>query len=73
MLYYIDKSCVELLNSGDPDAAEFMEQLIIHRKRCKNMIAADRNVLRDLSRSENWLRLPGNFIEYWRIGAANLS
>lgn len=64
MLYYIDKSCVELLNSGDPDAAEFMEQLIIHRKRCKNMIAADRNVLRDLSRSE---KLAPFAREFYRI------
>lgn len=61
MLYYIDKSCVELLDSGDQDAAEFLEQLIIHRKRCKNLIAADRKVLKDLSRSEKLAPFARNF------------
>lgn len=51
MLYYIDKSCVESLDAGDLDAAEFLEQLIIHRKKCKNLVVADRNVLNDLSKS----------------------
>lgn len=53
MLYYIDKSCVESLNNGDSDAAEFLEQLILHRKKCKNLIVAERNVLRELSNSWN--------------------
>ncbi len=64
MLYYIDKSCVELLNKGDLEAAEFMEQLIIHRRKCKNLIVADRNVLEDLSRSE---KLSTFAREFYRI------
>ncbi len=51
MLYYIDNSCVESLNAGDPDAAEFLEQLILHRKKCKNLVIADRKVLHNLSQS----------------------
>lgn len=52
MLYYIDKSCVNLLKSGDEDAVEFLDQLILHRKKCKNLVIADRGVLHELSRSQ---------------------
>ncbi len=52
MLYYIDKSCAQLLNAGDEEAVEFLEQLILHRKKCKNFVIADRGVLRELGKSE---------------------
>lgn len=64
MLYYIDESCVEALSSGDREAAEFLEQLVMHRRKCKNMLLATRKVFDELSKSEN---LAGFAREYYRI------
>lgn len=64
MLYYIDESCVEALSNGDREAAEFLEQLVIHRRKCKNMLLATRKVFDELSKSEN---LAGFAREYYRI------
>lgn len=64
MLYYIDESCVEALSSGDREAAEFLEQLVMHRRKCKNMLLATRKVFDELSKSEN---LASFAREYYRI------
>lgn len=64
MLYYIDESCVEALKKGDRDAAEFIEQLVIHRRKCKNMLVASRRVFAELSKAE---ALSGFAREYFRI------
>lgn len=61
MLYYIDKSCAELLDLGDADAIEFLEQLILHRKKCKNLVIAERSVLHDLSKSEKLSQVVRNY------------
>lgn len=64
MLYYIDESCVEALSRGDREAAEFLEQLIIHRRKCKNLLLATRKVFDKLSKSEY---LADFAREYYRI------
>lgn len=64
MLYYIDESCVEVLSNGDREAAEFLEQLVIHRRKCRNMLIATRKVFTELSESSY---LSGFAREYYRI------
>ena len=49
VLYYIDESCAEALSNGDLEAAEFLEQLVIHRRKCKNMLIATRKVFAEFS------------------------
>lgn len=64
MLYYIDESCAESLSNGDRETAEFLEQLVIHRRKCKNMLIATRKVFTKLSESKE---LSGFAREYYRI------
>lgn len=47
MLYEIDKSCLELLNDkNDISLIAFFEQLALDRRKCKNLLVAEREVLK---------------------------
>jgi hypothetical protein len=64
LIYYIDESCVKVLSEGNRDAAELLEQLVMNRRKCKNILLAPRNVLGALSQSENLSKFAR---EYYRI------
>ena len=50
MLYEIDKSCLPLLENGQPEYILFFEELAIDRRKCKNLIVASKEVLESLSK-----------------------
>lgn len=49
MIYEIDESCLETISTGDSNSIAFLEQLALDRRRCKNIIVANRNVLSQLA------------------------
>lgn len=52
MIFKIDKSCLVALNNKDKEAELALEILAINRKKCKNVIFADKSVLEDLMKRE---------------------
>lgn len=52
MIYYIDKSCVDALDTGNDDCIACFESLALSRRHGENMLLAERRVLDFLSKSE---------------------
>lgn len=52
MIYEIDESCLAILNTKENmDAIAFFEQLALDRKKCKNIVVANREVFSELSQN----------------------
>ena len=56
MIFEIHKSCIELLERGDPDICSMLNNLATNRRKGLNIIIADRDVL-DYLKNVNNLKL----------------
>lgn len=52
MLYVIDESCLKFLDTKDEKSICFFEELALNRRKCKNLLVANRKVLDLLAKSE---------------------
>ena len=56
MIFKIDKSCLDAIDSGDRDAIAVLEQLALHRRAGKNYIFAEKGVLEKLMVQKDFSR-----------------
>lgn len=53
MVYYIDKSCIDAMGTGNEDYIACFESLALSRRHCENILIAERRVLDALAKWES--------------------
>lgn len=53
MIYEIDESCLETISTEDTNCIAFLEQLALDRRKCKNVIVAQREVFAQLANTKS--------------------
>lgn len=52
MIYYIDESCISVLDTGDEKSILLFEDLALKRRKCKNIVLGKRSVLEHIAKSK---------------------